>query len=246
MRPHTERKQAGAFKTFATVSASTPPTIAEPTIWDTGHGQMGRFSTELFDSWSAIMHFPLAIVVFRMATIVGIEVDGGAVVAGDRRLTEGGTVKSESKRHVFDFGAVGAAAVGDSADVDEFRRRLESEARDHETQHGEPMSITRFANVASDIAAEEGVEAVVAARDDDEIGRVRGVGSDGGVLTDATVAFGSGAQLALGVLEGGERGISLDSAEERARDAIDAATERDTGTGEEVDTYRLDNDPDLV
>ena len=179
-----------------------------------------------------------------MATIVGIEVDGGAAIAGDRLLTQGGSVKSESKQHVFDFGDAGAAAVGDSGGVDEFRRRLESEIRDHETRDGDPMGITRLANVASDIAEDEGVEAIVVGRDDDERARIRGIGADGGVLTDATIALGSGAQFAIGILEGTERGISLDSAEDLLRDAIDTAAERDTGTGEEVDTYRLDNDSD--
>ena len=179
-----------------------------------------------------------------MATIVGIEVDGGAAIAGDRLLTEGGSVKSESKQHVFDFGDAGAAAVGDSGGVDEFRRRLESEIRDHETQHGESMEITRLGNVASDIAEDEGVEAIVAARDDRNVARIRGIGADGSVLTDATIALGSGAQFAIGILEGTERGISLDSGEDLVRDAIDTAAERDTATGDEVDTYRLDTDSD--
>lgn len=177
-----------------------------------------------------------------MATIVGIEVDGGVAIAGDRRLTQGGTVQSGSKEHVFDLGEVGAAAVGESGGIDEFRRRLEAEVRDHETQHGDPMELTRLASVASDVAAEEGVEAIVAGRDDSEIARIRGVDSDGGVTTDAVIAKGSGAQFTLGVLESADRSISLDSAEDLLRDALDAAADRDTDTGEDVDAYRLDND----
>lgn len=173
-----------------------------------------------------------------MATIVGIEVDGGAVVAGDRRLTDDGTVRSETKRHVFDFGAVGAAAVGESGGIDGFERRLRSEVQSHETDRGEPMSVTRLANVAADIAADEGVEAIVAATEDDAA-KIRGIASDGSVLTDAIAAFGSGAQMAVGVLDGANRGQSLDAGEDLARDALDAASDRDTGTGEEYDTYRL-------
>ncbi|UPV76572.1 20S proteasome subunit A/B (plasmid) [Halorussus limi] len=175
-----------------------------------------------------------------MATIVAIEADGGAVLAGDRRHTAGNTVASDDKRHVFDFGDVGAAAVGESGGIDEFRRRLEAEVQSHETEHGDPMSVTRLATVASDIADDEGVEAVVAARDDDGAARVRGVRSDGSILGDDVAAFGSGAQLALGVLEGREEGASLDDAEELARDAVEAAADRDTDTGSEIDTYRLE------
>jgi len=174
-----------------------------------------------------------------MATILGVEVDGGAVLAGDRLRTEGGTVRSENERHVFDFGEAGAAAVGDAGDVDEFERRLRSEVSDHETQHGDPMRITRLANVAADLAGELGVEAVVAARDESGVPRVRAVGADGGVLTDPAAAFGSGAQFAVGVLDGADRDVSLDAGEQLLRDALDTAAERDTGTGGDVDAYRL-------
>jgi 20S proteasome alpha/beta subunit len=173
-----------------------------------------------------------------MATIVGIEADGGGTIAGDRLLTRGGTVESEDKRHVFDFGDVGAASVGDSGGIDEFRRRLESEVESHETEHGEAMDLTRLASIASDIAADEGVEAIVVGRDDGAAS-IRGIGSDGSVLSDDVVAFGSGAQVAIGVLEGREDGIEVDDAEELARDAVETASDRDTDTGADVDTYRL-------
>lgn len=177
-----------------------------------------------------------------MATIVGIEASGGAILAGDRVLAEGGTVESKHKHHVFDFGDVGAAAVGESGDIDEFRRRLESENRTYETERGDPMDVMRFANVAADIAGEEGVEAIVVARDNRDVPRVRAIDAEGGILTDETVAFGSGAQFALGVLDGATVDIDLPAAEELARDAIEAAADRDTATGADIDTYRLSGD----
>ena len=174
-----------------------------------------------------------------MATIVGIEADGGSAIAGDRLLTRGGTVESEDKRHVFDFGEVGAAAVGESGGIDEFRRRLETEVQSHETEHGEAMGLTRLASVASDIAADQSVEALVVGREDDGVASVRGIGSDGSILSDDVMAFGSGAQVAIGVLEGRDDGITLDDAEQLARDAVETAADRDTGTGADVDTYQL-------
>ncbi|WP_276302407.1 20S proteasome subunit A/B [Halorussus lipolyticus] len=173
-----------------------------------------------------------------MATIVGVRTEEGAVLAGDRLLVADGTVRSEDKRHVFDLGEAGAAAVGDSGGVDEFHRRLESEVEAHEVEDDEPMGLTLLANVASDLADDEGVEAIVAGRDDGAAG-IRGIGSDGSVLTDDVVVFGSGAQVVLGVLESREDGIGLDDAEELARDAVETASDRDTDTGGEVDTYRL-------
>jgi proteasome beta subunit len=173
-----------------------------------------------------------------MATIVGMRAEDGAVLAGDRLLARGGTVQSEDKRHVFDFGAVGAAAVGDSGGIDEFERRLESEVESHEIEADEAIGLTRLANVASDIAADEGVEAVVAGRDDGAAD-VRGIDSDGSILSDDVVVFGSGAQVALGLLESKPEGIGLADAEELATDAVETASDRDTDTGGDVDTYRL-------
>lgn len=173
-----------------------------------------------------------------MATIVGIETEAGAVLAGDRLLTEGGTVESESKRHVFNLDGVGAAAVGESGGIDEFRRKLESEVQSYETEEGEAMRISRLATVASNLSV-EGVEAIVAARDDDAAARTRGIDADGGIVTDDTLAFGSGAQMALGALEGRDEDLSLDDAEELASSAVETAMERDTESGGEVDTYRL-------
>ncbi|WP_135854186.1 Ntn hydrolase family protein [Halorussus salinus] len=182
-----------------------------------------------------------------MATIVAIESEEGAVLAGDRRHAAGDTVASDEKPHVFDFGAVGAAAVGGegagtTGGIDEFRRRLETEVQSHETEHGEEMGLTRLATRASELADEESVQAVVAARDEDGSASIRGIRSDGGLLGDAVVAFGSGAQLALGVLDGREEDRSLDKAEDLARDAIDAAADRDTDTGAEIDIYRLESE----
>jgi proteasome beta subunit len=182
-----------------------------------------------------------------MATIVAVETEEGAVLAGDRRHTEGNTVASDEKTHVFDFGAVGAAAVGGeetgtTGGIDEFRRRLETEVGSHETEHGEEMGLTRLATRASELADDEGVEAVVAGRDDDGEAAIRGVRSDGALLGDVVVAFGSGAQLALGVLDGREEDLSLADAEDLARDAIDAAADRDTDTATEIDIYRLETE----
>lgn len=174
-----------------------------------------------------------------MATIVGVEADGGAVLAGDRLLAEEGTVESKSKRHVFDFGDVGAAAVGEPGGIDEFERRLESECRTYETEHDEAMDVTRLANVAADIAGEEGVEAIVVARDNRDVPRIRAIDDGGAILSDETAALGSGVQFALGVLDGASVDIDLGAAEELTRDAVETAADRDTGTGSEIDVFRL-------
>ena len=172
-----------------------------------------------------------------MGTVVAIETDGGIAIAGDRRATQDGTVTSESAERVFDFDEVGAGAVGEGGDVDEFRRQLETELE--EAERDREITADVLGNVAADVAEETGVEAVVATHDDEGVARGRRVGPDGSILSGPEFALGSGAQSALGVLESADRGRDLHSTEEFVRDVMETVAERDPDTGEDVDVWSL-------
>lgn len=175
----------------------------------------------------------------RVSTIVGIETDGGTVLAGDRLHVEGGVEVGEGVKRVFDFETAGAAAVGDPGALDGFRRRLETETRQYRIEHGSPIGIERLARVASLIAEAAGVDAIVSAPDDGSVPRLRSVGRDGSVLSYTSVAFGSGARLALGRLEGTDPGGSLDEAEDLIRELFSTISGRDPETGADVDVWSL-------
>jgi proteasome beta subunit len=171
-----------------------------------------------------------------MSTVLGVTCAGGVVLAGDRVVATGGQVRSRSRRHVFDLGRAGVAVVG--ADVDRFADRLDGEVRAYRTERGS-LGIDPFARLASDLAAAFDVSAVLAAPDDGGVG-LRAVTPDGGVTTDEMSAFGSGASVALGVLEAGhDPDATLDAVTTLVRDALSTAAERDAGTGTEIDSYRL-------
>lgn len=173
---------------------------------------------------------------------MGVAADGGAVLGADRLTTEGETVTGESFRRLAVLDGAGAVAVGDPGSVEAFHRRVEREVRDHRTREGETPGVERLARVAADAAAETGVEAIVAARGDAGA-VVRAVAPDGAVLEDRVVAFGTGAAVALGRLEGVAGDADLDVAEEAVRAALSRAADRDAGTGADVDVWRL-ADPD--
>ncbi|MFB6194856.1 MAG: 20S proteasome subunit A/B [Haloplanus sp.] len=174
-----------------------------------------------------------------MSTVIGVACAGGVVIAGDRLVVADGHVRSRSQRHVFDLGTVGAAVVGDPGDVDEFANRLDTDVRAYRTERG-PLSIEPLARMASDLAEELNVSGVVTARDDDGEPRLRSIDADGGVTADDLAAFGSGASVALGALEAGhDPEADLDAAERFVRDALSTAAERDAGTGDDIDLYRL-------
>ena len=179
-----------------------------------------------------------------MSTIVGLETEGGTVLAGDRGHVEGGTKVSEGVRRVFDVDDAAAAAVGEPGAIDEFGRRFETQVREYGIEHGGSIGIGRLARTASEIAKEVGVDAIVSARDDEATARIRSIGRDGAVLSDSAIAFGTGAQVALGRLEDVEIGADVDDAEARVREIFGAIAERDAETGDEIDVWTLENEND--
>jgi len=174
-----------------------------------------------------------------MSTIIGVEMDRGVAVAADRAATTDGTVSGSVDR-VFEFEAAGAAAVGDPGDVAAFGRELRAEIDGERVERGRSMDIERLGRIASRIAADAGVEAVVAARDGDGVARLRSVDAGGAVLADRVAAFGTGAQVALGALESG--GGGADAPADRVRDVMGTVADRDGDTGSEIDVWTLKHD----
>ncbi|WP_435157591.1 20S proteasome subunit A/B [Haladaptatus sp. DFWS20] len=175
-----------------------------------------------------------------MATVLGAICLEGAVLAADRRETDGDTVTSDAVQRLFDYDFAGCAAVGDPGSVEEFDRRLDAELRTYRTDHDEQMSTTRLARTASEIAEETGVDALVAVRDGDGSVSLHEVGSDGRTLETETAALGSGAPVAFGLLDEAETDDDLDAVETLVRDTFHAVAERTTDTGTGIDVFRLE------
>lgn len=172
-----------------------------------------------------------------MGTVVAIETEGGVAIAADRRATSGGTVTGGAVDRVVDRGEVGAGVAGEPGDVDEFRQRLESELS--EAEYDREIDVEVLGRIAGRVAENAGVDAAVATYDDEGVPRLRQVGPDGSVLSEAVIALGSGAPTAFGRLEGADRDRDLDAAEAFVRDVVETAAERDPETGEEVDVWSL-------
>jgi len=182
-----------------------------------------------------------------VSTAIGFECDGGVVLAADRGLVRDGRVVSTDLDRLWEFadGAVGLAAVGgaDAAgrrrdDPDAVRRSFDAALREYRVDRGVPTAAAA-ARLAADVAEEFGADLVLAARDDDGVARVRAVRADGSVAETATVAVGSGVGIALGALEGVDRGVGLDAAAAAARDLLEGVAGRDTETAEAVDVRTL-------
>lgn len=175
-----------------------------------------------------------------MGTVVAIETDGGVAFAADTGVVDDSGATSEGARRLFSFDEALAGAVGDQGAVDEFGRRVDAKLRKLDVEEGRQVELTPFARLAADVADDLGVEAVVAARDEEGRAEFRRVGPEGGTLGDSeTAAIGSGASVALGRLDSATVGPDLADAVALARESVEAARDRDQATSADVEVAEL-------
>ena len=174
-----------------------------------------------------------------MGTVVGVRFSDGVALAADKRAPSGSSVRSENLEKLFNYDAAGAVAAGEPSAIGTFGRKLDTEIRRRQTEQGTTIRIGPLSRLASDLAVETGVEAVVAARDDDLIARVHAIDSSGGELTEEIVAQGTGAAFALGQLEGVNREQQVREAPEILESVIENVAERDSETGKEIEIWTL-------
>ncbi|WP_123538982.1 archaeal proteasome endopeptidase complex subunit beta [Halosimplex salinum] len=172
-------------------------------------------------------------------TTIGIATEEGVVVATDMRASLGGRfVSNKSVQKVEQIHPTGVLTlVGSVGGAQSFIRTLRSEAELYEVRKGEPMSMHALATLAGNFARGGPFFAInpILGGIDEDGGHVYSIDPAGGVMEDDYTVTGSGMQLAHGTLEGQyDREMSLADARDLAVRAIEAATERDTGSGNGV------------
>jgi len=169
-------------------------------------------------------------------TTVGISTQEGVAVATDRRASLGGRfVSNKSVQKVEQIHPTAALTlVGSVGGAQSFIRTLRSESDLYEVREGEPMSIHALATLAGNFARGGPFFAInpILAGVDEEGSHVYSIDPAGGVMADDYTVTGSGMQLAYGTIEGQyDEEMSLAEARELAVRAVEAASERDTGSG---------------
>ena len=185
-------------------------------------------------------------------TTVGIVADEGVVLATDRRASLGGRfVSNKSADKIIEVPPNAAITIsGGVGDGQTFADQLRAQSSLYETRRGEDMSMEALASAAAN--AIRGMRVVpLLGGVDSEGPRLFELDPLGGKMEDTYGATGSGMQMAYGVLEGGyDDELTMDEAESVALDAIEAASARDTASGngamvariteEGIDTEEID------
>lgn len=175
------------------------------------------------------------------ATALGIKASDGVVLAADKRVTYGYTLMSKAGKKVFKvLDRAGLASAGFIADMQTLARIVEAEMKIFELESGMKPRVYNIAKYISLILyssrfAPYIVEAIVGGVDD-EGPHVYVLDPLGATIEDDYAAVGTGAQLAISIVESEYRsGLSLEDARNLALKAVKAAFSRDATSGDGVD-----------
>jgi proteasome beta subunit len=174
------------------------------------------------------------------ATVVGITYKDGLVLGAERRVTLGGFIVSKTAKKTFKVtDTVGAACAGLIGDMQILVKELQSYVRLRELEVRRPLAANSIAKLLSVILFERRYTPMITQV---MIGGVDKKPSIfildplGSVLPDDYAAVGSGAEIAIGLVEAG---FSENMTESQARDlavrAIRSAIKRDVTSGDGVD-----------
>ena len=169
-------------------------------------------------------------------TTIGITTSEGVVIATDMRASLGGRfVSNKNVQKVEQIHPTAALTlVGSVGGAQSFIRSLRAEVNLYEARRDEDMSMQALSTLAGNFARGGPFFAInpILGGVDDDGHHIYSIDPAGGVMQDDYTVTGSGLTVAYGTLEDRyENDMSNEEAKEVAAAAINAATERDTGSG---------------
>ena len=176
------------------------------------------------------------------ATALGIKTREGVVLAADKRVAYGYLLMSKAGKKVFRvYDKAGIASAGFIADMQTLTRILEAEMRLYELESELKPRVYNLAKLLSLIlynssrAAPYIVEMIVGGIDD-EGPHIYVLDPLGAVMEDDYAAVGTGAQLAISIVESEYKNdMGLEDARNLAIKAVKAAFSRDATSGDGID-----------
>ena len=182
------------------------------------------------------------------ATVVGIAYDNGVLLGADNRVTLGGFIISKTGKKTFKVtDRVGAACAGMIADMQILIKELQSYVKIRELETRKKMAPNSVAKLLSVIMFERRyfpfITQVMLGGVSDSKPSIYVLDPLGSVIPDDYAAVGSGAEIAIGVVENGYvEGMTEAQAKELGVKAIRAAIKRDVSSGDGVDLVYITKD----
>jgi proteasome beta subunit len=174
------------------------------------------------------------------ATAVGIAFNGGVVVAAEKRVAYGTYVVSKTGRKVFKISdKVGAACAGLIGDMQVLMREISAYVKIRELEMRRELAPNAVAKLLSVIMFERRfapfiTQIVIGGVDSKPLVYV--LDPLGSIIPDKYAAVGSGAEMAIGVIENEYTdNMSEDAAKNLAVKSIKSSIQRDAASGDGID-----------
>jgi len=182
------------------------------------------------------------------ATTIGLVCSDGVILASEKRVSYGYMVMSRVGKKVFRLtDRIGAACAGLVSDMQILVREVGAYANLFRMDTGRPMPVKSAAKVMSNLLFGRRlvplITQTIVAGLDDEGPSLYVLDILGSVIPDKYAAVGSGAEIAVGILEQEYKdGISTSEAKDLAIRAIKSAISRDVMSGDGVDLLVITKD----
>jgi len=175
------------------------------------------------------------------ATTIGVVCSDGVVLASEKRVSYGYLVMSRVGKKVFRVtDSIGAACAGLVSDMQILIREVEAYANLFKLDANRPIGVKSAAKVMSNLLFSRRlfplITQTIVGGLDEEGASLYVLDVLGSVIPDKYAAVGSGAEIALGVLEQGYKdGLTVKEARDLVTRAIKSAVSRDVMSGDGVD-----------
>ncbi len=182
---------------------------------------------------------------FPGATTIGIACKDGIVLASEKRVSYGHLVVSKTGKKVFKVtDRIGAACAGLMGDMQILLRETAAYAKLFELDNGRPISVRSVAKSLSSILFRRRyfpyITQTIVGGVDEEGSTVYILDPFGSVIPDKYATVGSGAEIAIGVLEAAFRDdLSLEEGKELVLRAMRSALARDATSGNGIDLLTI-------
>ena len=181
------------------------------------------------------------------ATTIGVVCKDGVILASEKRVSYGYLVMSKTGKKVFEISnKIGAACAGLVADMQILIRIMQANAQLFELEHGREMEVKATAKLMSNMLFQRRLFPFLTQT---IVGGVDEKGSSifvldplGSLIPDDYAVVGSGAEIAVGVLEAHyNKELNVVEGKILVEKAVRAAIARDIASGNGIDILTITN-----
>jgi proteasome beta subunit len=175
------------------------------------------------------------------ATTLGLVFKDGVILASEKRVSYGYFIISKGGKKVFKItDTIGAACAGLVSDMQSLVREVEAYANLYRLDNNRPITVKATSKIMANLLFSSRfmplITQTIVGGIDDEGASLYVLDVLGSLIPDKYASVGTGAEIAIGMLEEGYRdGMSLKEAKDLLVRAIKSAISRDAMSGNGID-----------